>query len=352
MKRIVSTILVSALLVSGLSACTGKPAEGDATTTPSSGSSTTAPLSATKDVNPLTGLYELEKGAANRPVGIMIANDSTTTGKQAGIDKADFYMECETEGAIPRLLAVFAGASRVPDKLGPVRSARSPFIATARALDAVYCHAGGSAPAKATLSSGKVDHIDAFTDSVTFWRDSVLKSKMDYVHSVATSGEKLETKLKKMGFPTTLNKKLPFTFGEAVGDQAATQVQLKTTPSRFSSFVYNSETGLYTKQLGKLDDAKAHKSLEGNAITVSNVLVLYAEKYVEDTYNHTTVYNFRNGSGTGYLISGGTSRAIQFTRTNDSLSIRESDGRAAVFATGKTYLCLVDKNLASTFAAS
>ncbi len=337
MKKIVSLLLVLVLLC-GLTACSGgnKPTTTETTTTTTVGAPTVP-----EGYNLLTGEYSMEKGQSSRPIGVMIANDSATIGNQMGVDKADIIVETETEGAIPRLMAVFANAESVPAKLGPIRSARSPFVATARALGVVYCHAGGSDPAKATLATNVLDHFDALADGTTFWRDNELKNAIDFVHSVATSGEALKKKLDKSKYSSEAVKDLPFSFGEATGTGLGTTVQLKTTASHTVTFKYDAEAKVYSKNIGKIDSCKPHKTLDGKALTFSNVLVLYAEKYSENG----TTYNFRTGTGSGYLISGGTSREIKYNRADDALSITETDGSTALLATGKTYIFIVDQNL-------
>ncbi len=354
MKRIASLVLVLSLALC-LTACK-KPAKNEEETP----TTTTVNSEYTNlQYNPLTGLVELD-GSSNRPVGIMVANDSSTRGSQAGIDKADLYVEIETEGSIPRIMAVFGNAGRLPDKIGPVRSARYSFVTMANALDVIYCHAGGHSTVRKLLSTGFVDHIDALSNmgsgtmtpeaaaqnKYAFWRDAELKEKMDYVHSVATGKDKLSARIEKAEFATSPKKNLPFTFGKKAGDITANNVQMKVTPSNTTSFVYNSETGLYTKQYGGLENGTPHTSLEGNAITASNIVVLYAEKYFGSPYSQKTTANFREGDGTGYIVSGGTAREIKYNRTDSSLTLTETDGSPALFATGKTYLCLVDKTLA------
>lgn len=337
MKTAISLLLVLALLC-GLTACSGAEDEPIAeSTTTTATTTTTAP---TKDLNPLTGEYTLEKGQSSRPIGIMIANDSDTIGNQAGLDKADLIVETETEGAIPRLMAVFANAESIPDKLGPIRSARSPFVASARALGVLYCHAGGSVAAKATLQTNVLDHFDALTDSKTFWRDTQLKNAIDFVHSVATSGTALKAKLDKSKYSDESVKAFPLSFGEVTGTGLGATVQIKTTASHTVTFKYDAESKTYSKNIGKIDNCKAHKTIDGKALTFSNVIVLYAEKYAENS----TTYNFRTGNGTGYLISGGTSREIKYTRSDDSLSITETNGSKALLKTGKTYVFIVDQN--------
>lgn len=346
MKRFVA-LTMSVLLLLSLSACAPKQ-ETDTTTTAPTTTTTTAPPKPA-GYNILTGELNMETADPTRPIGFMVPNDSKTIGYQPNIDKADFYMECETEGAIPRLLTVFSSISRVPENYGPIRSARSPFVATARSLGLILVHCGGSTPADAIFKTGVINHVDAIVESSKlFWRDATLRNKIDYVHSLVTSGSKLKTRIEQKKFSLDKIKDVPFSFGEKTGDIKAEKFQLNTTPSHRATFIYDESTGLYGKNIGKMESCKPHKSLEGNQIQVANVLVMYAEKYME-TEAHC---NFREGTGTAYLMSGGTARKIHFTRTADSLSFTELDGTSAKFAEGKIYMVLADKTLESklTFA--
>lgn len=354
MKRFVALFLVACLLTVGFCGCApqgGDPSNDDDTTTTKAPITTMASSQDGKLLNVLTGEYSLNEADGNRPIGVMVPNDGTTRGNQAGIDKADFILESETEGAIPRLFAIFGNASSVPEKFGPTRSARSPFIRIARGIDAIYCHAGGSPVALETLKSGVMTHIDALSDSQTFWRDSELKSIMDTVHSVATSGEKLVARIKKNGYSTVASKQ-PFAFGEVSGTSPAEKVQLKTTASHTISFVYDSATKTYGKQIGTLESGKAHKSLEGKQIKVSNVVILYAEKSVETVGAKATTYDFSTGNGKGYVISGGKMRSIKFTLQNDGFTLLEEDGSPVKLSVGKTYMCLSDQTLVDKLVVS
>ncbi len=346
MKRFLSVVLVLTMVFC-LSACN---TDGDKTNTTTTTTATTT--ANTKLLNPLTGEEDMAS-SSTRPVAIMVTNEPGIIGNQYGIDKADFYMETEAEGAVPRIMAVFASADRIPEKFGPIRSARTPFIATANALGAVYVYSGATTYVRNVLSSAtELDKITN-TDSTTLWRDSYLSSNANVSwNNLITGGEQIAAKMQKSGMSDTAIKTTPFTFGEKSGDTTANTVQLKTTASTTVTFVYDAETGLYGKNRGAASSCKPHNSLEGNQITASNVLVLYAEKYVESKNDKYTWYNFRTGSGTGYLISNGTAREINFNRTEDSLTITETDGSPAVFATGKTYMCLTDKTLASELSIS
>ncbi len=356
MKRLVSALLVVSLMVTGLSACSeSKPASTGTTATSATKTTTTTTTTAPAEpdktpdsskLNPLTGLYDMT-GDSSRPVAVMITNEPGIIGKQYGIDKADFYMETEAEGAVSRMMAVFASADRIPEKLGPVRSGRTPFIATANALGAVYVYSGATTYVTNLLKSMKNFDRITNTDNVTLWRDSYLTSNANVSwNNLITGGKQLAAKMEKSGMSSTATKKSPFTFGNVSGDITANTVQLKTTASTNVTFIYDETTGLYGKNNGTVKSCKPQKALNGGQIQVSNVLVLYAEKYVEHKNAKYTWYNFKTGTGKGYLFSGGTAREITFNRTADSLSFMEADGKTPlVFAEGKTYMCLTDKAL-------
>lgn len=316
---------------------TGSSSTPTTTTASTTVPTTAAPTRAPGERNPLTGLPELESGAATRPVAVMIGNDSRSR-PQYGLDKADILVEAETEGGITRLMAVFANASRVPAKLGPVRSARSPFALLAQSLDAVYVHAGGSTGGLTTIQSTGIAHIDGLVyDGSTFWRDAQLRQTKGLEYSMLTSGDKLAARIKAAGIRTSSDRGAPFSFGDKTGSGKGQAVQVVYSGAQSVSFVYDAATGLYTKSNGKLGSATLHKTADGALLTFANVLVMADQKYAE---NEATI-SFRLSRGEGLLVSGGTSREIRWTRTGSRLSFLEADGSPLQAAPGKTYICLV-----------
>ncbi|MEX1051787.1 MAG: DUF3048 domain-containing protein [Patescibacteria group bacterium] len=79
--------------------------------------------------------------AKRHPVAAMIEN-STAARPQVGLTSADVVYEAVSEGGITRFMAVYSQV--LPEKAGPVRSARSYFIDWLSEFDAFYVHAGGS----------------------------------------------------------------------------------------------------------------------------------------------------------------------------------------------------------------
>ncbi len=330
----------AALFTSLLGGC-GSSEEVSSTTPspPPSTTTTTQTQAPQKDLNPLTGQRDLEKGASTRPVAVMIGNNDKSR-PQPGLDQADLYVEMETEGGITRIMAVFANSTRLPDKLGPVRSARTPFALLAQSLDAIYCHAGGSSAGLSTIDKQNIPHLNALAyDGTAFWRDPTLRQQKGLEYSMMTSADKLTALIQKADFRSSSNRAAPFRFGEKTGNGAGQTVQVVFSGSQSIHFRYDAASRQYDKYNGRIGTSSPHQSAEGRTLSVSNVVVLYDDKYAE---NNTTI-SFRLKSGAGQLITGGTSRDIRWSRSSNGLVLTETDGSSLQVSPGKTYICVVTK---------
>ena len=343
----VALLLAVAVLVcfSGCGETVTTDASVESSEAPTPTTTTAAPTSEPAEIdpatlNPLTGLDNMNGEINARMVGVVIGNNWKSR-PQINVDKADMYLEMETEGGITRLLAVFASASRMPEKIGPVRSARTPSVKMAKALDLVYCHAGGSTTGKAEIRSLDVADLDGLADSVTFWRDQALMNSKGMEYSMMTSGENVAARIGATGYRAENETTIPFVFGDKTGTEAGKTATIKVSSSQTVKFTYDDATGLYTKS--NLTDGvfETHVSSDGNPIEVSNVVVLYARKYMENA----TTCDFDFDAGDGILISGGTSRPMSYTWSTSALSFTEEDGTPLEVATGKTYICIVNTAL-------
>jgi len=312
----------------------GSEPENSSAPTAEQTTTTTAPKFKT---NPLTGIEDIKIADWERPVAFMIGNNDKSR-PQLGIEKADMYFEAETEGGITRIMAVFAGAARVPEKLGPIRSARTPFIKIAESLGAIYCHAGGSRAGLAFLKTADVDSINALGSSGgAFDRDDTLKNTKGTEYSMLTSGSMMLARIKALKFKTQPLKPSPFGFGETgTGSGAGSRVQVRFSGAQTVSFQYDTQTKLYSKYNGTLEKGTAHISYGGKTLTVSNIIIMYDEIYWENK----TTKDFRLISGNGVLVSGGASRQIRWNRNKDRLQFTERDGTPLNISPGKTYICL------------
>ena len=72
----------------------------------------------------------------NRPIAVMIDNDSEDSRPQIGLESAYMVYEIIVEGGATRFMALFKDYSQ--EKVGPVRSSRHYFLDYALEHDAIY----------------------------------------------------------------------------------------------------------------------------------------------------------------------------------------------------------------------
>ncbi|MBE6763558.1 MAG: DUF3048 domain-containing protein [Ruminococcaceae bacterium] len=309
----------------------------DSTSAPTTTTVAPAPLF---QVNAVTGVEDMS-GSLSRPVGVMVANNDFIQSEQVGIGSADMWVEAETEGGITRLMAVFASSERVPEAIGPVRSARTPFAKIAQALGLGYAHAGGSYTALDYIASSDIADMDVNggeNGGEYSWRDHSFPH--DYEYRLRTNGEYLTKYLTDRDYSTTPTREIPWTFGAQTGE-TATKVSITMSGAQRIGFTYDSAKKTYTKTNGYSESV--HTDASGAAITPNTVLVLYTDKYWE---NDTTI-DFYLQSGEGYVFSDGKMRRFDWTRSEGGFTMTEKDGSKLTIAQGKVYLCVAASGYSS-----
>jgi hypothetical protein len=340
--RIIAAATSAALLLT-LAAC-GAPAATTSTTSTtdstSGGATTTTTAPPPKgDLNRLTGEYNIYS-ANDRFIGYVIT-DEDSKHIQLNLEDADFYFESETEGGIPRILAVFSSVDRVPDEIGPVRSARPHFAKFAAAMDMLYCHIGGSHSGLATIQQLGVNDVRNAEQT-----SEVLANSQNYSwNRKVFTKVKVLAEIKQRGYSMTTNYTSPYQFGEVAGDNPATTVDIKISGNYRMAFTYDTARGVYQKHRNALS-SPVHTTHTGGTIEVSNVIVMYDNRFVDPLDDKR--YDFTLQSGEGILASGGKSRAIRWENTALGLKYYEADGTTPLtVAVGKTYVCLTSNGFKS-----
>ncbi len=359
-RRLLAMALAVILVVS-LAAC-GKPspaapadpaAESTATPTDPTTTPTNPPVDPTPkgELNPLTGEFDMLT-ANNRPIGFVVT-DEDANHTQINIDKADMYFEAETEAGIPRMLVIFSSIDRIPDEIGPIRSARMHFVKFAASLDMMYGHIGGSPTGYDTIRQLGVDDFTATSVINEALKNSKNRSWNRKVFT--KSGVTQSVQAHKHALTTTQTSPYVFSLNEVKGS-AATTVNVKISNSYNMAFTYDADKGVYQKHRNSLN-TPIHISTNadgstGNAIEVKNVLVMFDKRSTfSDERNPSASYvDFALQSGSGLLACNGTSREIQWKNTSSGLKFYEADGTTLLqMAAGKTFVCLTaDTNKSKT----
>ena len=318
---------------------------------------TTAPISTTEPTtaapvivnNPLTNEGNYNQSAAKaRPAAIVVENAAQAR-PQWGINdetnSPDIIVEGEVEGGEARMLWLYADYTALPDQIGPIRSARPPFIKFSEMFDAIFIHWGQSSSkgsyigANTVFQEDGVDHINqmAFSDKVgLFGRD---KSRgVSSEHTGVIYGDKLADAIAQEGFRTEAKDGSYTKFNFNNEDKTVSETVCSTIDVRFSSrsktrtWAFNDEDKMY------------HSSDYQTDVARKNILVLYdnTEYVVKDNYKGSgrseTYCEYKLAGGTGKLATMGTITDITWSVENGMLVLKDSQGKALSLNTGKTWI--------------
>ena len=320
LKRTTLTLL-SAILAAGmlLTACSGSSQEEQKATPKQD----TAQEETPRIVNPLTGVEKgFDASALKRRTVAIVVENTPDARPQWGMDDKkyapDIILEGEVEGGITRTLWFYADYKKIPKKVGPMRSARPPFIRFSELFDSIFIHWGQSHSKGAYIGANtifrrhKVQHINGmdFSNKCGLYdRDSTRNVSSE--HTGIIHGNKVAAAIKEYGHRQKPKQKTVLYFNEKAvpaGDQKASKVALDySARSNWETTVWN-----YDKK-----DQKYHTSNFDNDLERDNLLVLFDKtEYIEkQDYQGggggTVVYcDYKMKKGTGKYISQGKARDI------------------------------------------
>ena len=300
----------------------------------------------------ITNEWVTEEVNNTRPITVMIPN--TKTAAQYGISQADVLYECNVEGSITRLMALFQDWSDF-DRLGNVRSCRDYYIYWSFEWDAFYVHFGGPFYIDEVINRRDTEDIDGLSSS-NFWRANDTSNSTDNAY-VDTKG--LLADINKLGYsleyrdgysegrhyqfapanePNTLEQ-----YGNAI---TANKVDMSPTyPVTNCYFVYNKETGLYDRYQhlsGEAEGPHLDKA-NGKQLAFKNILIQNTYFEVRDQKGYLA-FQCHDTTRDGWFFTNGKGIHVNWTKTSDYGATRYYDdaGNEIELNTGKTMVCIVE----------
>ena len=344
MKKIFSLILVF-VLAATLFGCSKKA--GDVTPEPTTAATTTEKV--WPSYNPLTGEDDYDsKAVGKRPVAIVVENLSPAR-PQWAIGSSDIIVEGEVEGGISRMLWLYADYTKVPEKVGPIRSARPSYVKFSEYFDAIYIHWGGSHNNKGykggytVIKEDKVSDFDGMKGGILFGRDNTRRVSSE--HRGILHGDKIPQAIKEKGYRTNLKDKKfsELRFNKKITDPG--EGDAKNVNCTFSS---RTDTRKFTYSE---KDKKYHTNDWKTDVKFQNVIILMDEtKYITVPYKgaSTTYLNYKYKGGKGYYISNGKQTEITWKVKKNRIYFKDkTDSKRIKINKGKSYIGLASSNNAA-----
>lgn len=297
-------------------------------------------------LNPLTGLPIGEQWVNARPVAVML-NNLKQAMPQLGVSQADIIYEVLAEGGITRMLALYQSVEGV-GVIGSVRSARTYYLELALGHDAVYLHAGGSPDAYNKIKSWNVTALDCVNgpyEGSLFWRDAGRIKTNGKVHSVVTSGEKIQELFPTYSFRQEHEENYVYEMqfsedGTPAGGQQAQTIRVPFSSYKTGVFNYDSESGQYRVE----EYGSAY--IDGNTgeqVSVTNVLVLKTNCSLIPGDDAGRITVDLTGGGEGWYACGGQIIPIRWSKggVNDQLVYTTQAGDPLTLGAGTSYVNII-----------
>jgi len=302
----------------------------------------------------LTGLPIDEENEGRRPIAVVI-NNIRAAWPQSGVASADVIYEALAEGDVTRLVVIFQ--SYVPEKIGPVRSARDYFVDFAFNHDAIFVHHGSSPSGTSRIRNTGIQNLDGLAlEGSVFWRDrdypywhSNAGSRRPLEHSSYTSYERMNTHMEARSIRdfASDNPAYEFVFGamqEGGGIAETVIVPFSQGYRRF--FNVDPQTMWYwvENRDGPHVDAETREQVK-----VANVLIQLTTMRVIDGEGRRDVQTL--GEGDGFLITGGRYFPVRWVKEGHAIPTRWyfGDGSPLVLSPGPTWICVVQSNIILEF---
>lgn len=306
-------------------------------------------------VNPLTGDSDYNSAAVGkRPIAVVVEN-SEASRPQWGIDDEenppDIIVEGEVEDGTTRMLWMYADYTSVPLQIGPIRSARPPYIKFSELFDSIFLCWGQSQTKRGTDYVGantvfrvdEVDHINQMTYSgkvTLFGRDS--SRSVSSEHTGVLYGENIADAIEEQGFRTDADDSsyTKFSFLEDAAYDTACDALNVTFSSRIAtrSWTYDSSDGKYHCTDYETDVAR------------ENLLILF------DTTEYISKANYKNSGsaeiycnytlagGAGKLACNGTVIDITWSVEDGLIVLKDTSGNDVSLSVGTTWIGYASSN--------
>ncbi len=300
----------------------------------------------------LTNEWVDEDVAKTRPIAVMVPNSKTAS--QYGLSDASILYECNVEGSMTRLMAVWENWGNL-EKIGNIRSCRDYYVYWAFEWDALYMHYGGPFYIDDIIGRKDTQNINCLSYGEASFR-ATAKNSTD---NAFTSGEYIKKAISHFDYPTA--------YREGYADEEHYQFASSTAPNTLEQyakaitaetvdmspaypvtncyFKYNESTGLYDRyqHLSGEGDGPHTDLANGKQLSFKNILIqnTYFEQRDQKGY---LAFQCHDTTRDGWFFTNGKGIHVTWEKTSDYGATRyyDDEGKEIQLNTGKTMVCILE----------
>jgi hypothetical protein len=307
--------------------------------------------SAISDLLPKSAEHNVLSGreGINGPVLVVKIDDTNAAHPQIGLEDADVVYIEQVEGGLTRLAAVFS--SLIPERVGPVRSARISDIDIVKQYGRVaFAYSGAQKKLLPVIEAANIQNLGAQSQP-----PSIYTTDPNRVAPVAMvlRADLLMAKIIEKNYQITTAKNVGWSFGDAPEGGKPTQSVIMHWPAaRYSAEWSQSESRWLLSHNSTLDVADSGKTLGPTTLVIQMVSITDSEYH--DKVGGVTPFSQTVGNGRGFILRDGKTFAALWNRPTDAdgTTWTLADASEVRFAPGQIWVALTDKEPDFTYLSA
>lgn len=275
----------------------------------------------------------------NGPVLAVKIDDTNNSHPQVGLEDADIIYIEQVEAGLTRLAAIFS--SRIPVRVGPVRSARiSDLEILAQFGRVAFAYSGAQKKLLPVIAAANLVDLGAQRQSPIIYTTDPNRNKP---YAMILRADLLMQRVIEKDYLVEKAKTIGFTFGKRPEGGISTSTVEINWPSAKYSAQWSKEEKRWLLSHNDLPNlSEAGFNLGASTLVIQ--LVSITPSTYGDKYGGVTPFSKTVGSGKAYVLRNGKRFVATWNRPSElsGTTFTTSDGQVINFAPGQIWVALTD----------
>ena len=276
----------------------------------------------------------------NGPVLVVKLDDTTQAHPQVGLEDADIVYIEQVEGGLTRLAAVFS--STIPQRIGPVRSARISDIDILSQFGRVaFAYSGAQKKLLAVIAAANLQDLGAQRQSPTIYTTDPNRIPP---YAMVLRADLLMEKIVKKNYAIDSAKNVGFEFGDLPEGGVPTETAVMHWPAaRYSATWSDDQARWLLSHNTSVNYAESGVVLGPTTLVVQMVSITPSE--YKDKVGGVTPFSQTVGTGKAYVLRDGQRFATTWSRASSEsgTTFTLPDGSVMQFDPGQIWIALTDR---------
>ena len=276
----------------------------------------------------------------NSPILVVKIDDTTQAHPQVGLEDADIVYIEQVEGGLTRLAAVFS--STIPQRIGPVRSARISDIEILSQFGRVaFAYSGAQRKLLAVIAEANLQDLGEQRQSPTIYTTDPNRIPP---YAMVLRADLLMEKIIEKNYVIDSAKSIGFEFGDLPERGVPTDSAVMRWPAaRYSATWSEEQSRWLLSHNNSLDVAESGVVLGPTTLVIQMVSITPSE--YKDKVGGVTPFSQTVGTGKAYVLRDGQRFVTTWSRASSEVgtTFTLSDGSVMKFDPGQVWIALTDR---------